>query len=396
LPVPAGPVELACELVAAATPNPPGDERAAADVVVAHLRRLGIDDVRVVGPSPERPNVLARVPGSGGGPTLILNGHLDTKPPGDLAAWETPPWEPVVRDGRLYGLGAADMKGAVAAMTYAAAEIAEDEVAGDLVLVFTADEEAGADSGSRWLAAQGLLKADAAIIGEPSGITREWEALRLVSRGVLIFRIDVRGTQMHSSLTDELPSVNASTVMARLITRLADEAPGLLRYAPHALAPLGPTLNAALVAESGVGYGILSGAASFLSDIRLLPGMTQEGIVEDLELFMARVRADDPDLDATLTVEHWLPPCEIAPDHPVVVGLAAAAAEVLGAAPPFAAFPGGTDAPYLQLDAGILTVPSCGPGLLTAAHRPNEWISVQGILEATDLYTRTARRYLDG
>ncbi len=391
-----GALRLACDLIAAPTPNPPGDERPAADVLVRALRDLGIDDVRVIGPSPTRPNVIARIPGRGGGRSLILNGHIDTKPPGDLAAWETPPWEPVIRNGHLFGLGSADMKGAVAAMTYAAVEVAQAEVAGDLILAFTADEEEGAASGARWLADQGLLVADAAIIGEPSGVTCDWEAIRLISRGVFIFRVDVRGTAMHSSLSDQMPSVNANVEMGRLIARFAEEAPAMLRYAPHPLAPKGPTMNPGLVATGGVGYGILPGTASFVSDIRVLPHMTRLEIQEDLEVFLAGVAADHPGLQATLEVEHWLPPCEIEPTHPIVRALGAAAAEVLGAAPPFALFPGGTDAPHFQLMAGIPTVPSFGPGLLTAAHRPNESISVQSIKDATAIYAAAARRYLDG
>lgn len=391
-----GPLGLARELVAAATPNPPGDERAAADVLTRTLRSLGIDDVQVVGPSPSRPNVLARIRGRGGGRSLILNGHIDTKPSGDLDAWETQPWDPVVRDGRLHGLGAADMKGAVAAMVYAAAEVARAGTDGDLILAFTADEEEGAASGARWLAERGLLAADAAIIGEPSGITRDWEAIRLISRGVFIFRVGVRGTAMHSSLSDQMPSVNANVEMARLIGRLASEAPSMLRYVPHPLAPRGPTVNAALAASGGSGYGVLPAAASFISDIRVLPGMTRDQIEEDIAAFLERAARDEPGLQTTFEVEHWLPPCEIEVTHPVVEALAAAAADVLGAAPPFALFPGGTDAPHFQLAAGIPTVPSFGPGLLTAAHRPNESISVQSITEATAIYARTARRYLDG
>ena len=151
-----------------------------------------------------------------------MNGHIDTKPPGDLDAWETPPWEPVVRDGRLYGLGAADMKGAVAAMVFAAAEVARAELAGDLVLVFSADEEEGSACGARWLAEQGMIAADAAIIGEPSGLAHDWEAIRLVSRGVFLFRVDVEGTSMHSTLSDHLESVNANVEMGRLLARFAE------------------------------------------------------------------------------------------------------------------------------------------------------------------------------
>ena len=196
---PDGLIALARDLVAAASQNPPGDERAVAGT--SWCGRCATRDCRCPGggATPVRRNVIARIPGRGGGRSLILNGHIDTKPPGDLDAWETPPWEPVVRDGRLYGLGAADMKGAVAAMVFAAAEVARAELAGDLVLVFSADEEEGSACGARWLAEQGMIAADAAIIGEPSGLAHDWEAIRLVSRGVFLFRVDVEGTSMHSS-----------------------------------------------------------------------------------------------------------------------------------------------------------------------------------------------------
>jgi acetylornithine deacetylase len=393
---PDGPITLTADLVAAASPNPPGDERPAADVLVRALHDLGIDDVQVVGPTPLRPNVIARIPGRGGGRSLILNGHIDTKPPGDLEAWETPPWEPVVREGSLYGLGSADMKGAVAAMTFAGAEIARTDLAGDLVLMFTADEEEGSACGARWLAEQGMISADAAIIGEPSGIAHDWEAIRLVSRGVCLFRIEIEGTPMHSSLSDQLESVNANVEMARLVTRFAEEGSSILRHQAHPLAPNGPTFNLALVAQGGSGQGVVPGPASFISDVRALPGMTAEGIMEDVQAFVARVAESQPSLSANVQLEAWLTPCEIQPTDPVVVALAEASAQVLGACPPFAVFPGGTDAPHFQVASGVPTVPSCGPGLLTAAHRPNESITLQSIVEATAIYANTAKRFLAG
>jgi acetylornithine deacetylase/succinyl-diaminopimelate desuccinylase-like protein len=189
--------------------------------------------------------------------------------------------------------------------------------------------------------------------------------------------------------------VNASATMARLLTRLHAERRTVLRYDPHPLAPNGPTLNAGLAAESGVGYGVLSGAASFVCDARVLPGMTREGLEADLRAFLARAHADDPELDATLEIEHWLPPCEIAPDHPIVSALSDAAAARLGRRIDVGSFPGGTDAPHLQLGADIPTIPSFGPGLLTSAHRPNEWIQTSSIVDAAAIYADTARRFLD-
>jgi acetylornithine deacetylase len=389
-------IDFACELVAAPSPSPPGDERAVAALVADRLRALGVEDVEVRSLEPERPNVLARVPGTRGGPTLMLSGHLDTKPPGDLGAWSTPPWEPVVEDGMLRGLGSADMKGPVAAMVYATAALAEDRSRGALVLALTADEEAGGVFGAKWLAEQGLLEADACVIGEPSGIARDWDAIRLVSRGSAIFTIRVRGTQMHSSLSDRLPSVNASAKLARLMERMDREGNSFLTFDPHPLVLRGPTVNVGLTVSSGLGYGILPGAGEFLSDIRALPGMTKETIEADLLAFLERAKADDPELDAELVFDHWTPPSEIPADSLIVGVLAGAAEAVLGSPVPVDSFPGGTDAPYFQLVAGIPTVPSFGPGLLTVAHTPNESISVEAIVQAAKIYALAARRFLDG
>ena len=388
-------IEFLRELVAAPSPSPPGDERAVAALVAGRLRALGIGDVEVLAKAPERPNVLARVPGRGDGPTLMLAGHLDTKPPGDLAAWRTPPWKPAVANGTLTGLGSADMKGAVAGMVYAASAVAATGVRGTLALALTADEEAGGTYGAKWLAEEGLIQADACVIGEPSGIARDWEAIRLVSRGSAIFTIRVRGTQMHSSLSDRLSSVNASVLLARLMARMDHERSSILTFDQHPLAA-GPTLNVGLTVRSGIGYGILPGEGEFLSDVRALPGMTKEGIEADLDAFLERVKRDEPELDAELVFDQWTPASEIPADHPVVGALQQAAENVLGAPVPLDSFPGGTDAPFFHRDAGIPTVPSFGPGLLTVAHTPNESISIESVVQGARIYAQAAMRYLDG
>jgi acetylornithine deacetylase len=201
---------------------------------------------------------------------------------------------------------------------------------------------------------------------------------------------------MHSSLSDELPGVNANVQMARLMTRMDRDRASILTFAPHPLVPRGPTFNVGLVVSGGVGYGIHPGAGEFLSDVRALPGMTQEQIEADLRAYLAQAREAEPDLDAELVFEHWTPPCEIPADHPIVGVLRRAGADVLGSPVPVDAFPGGTDAPYFQLLAGIPTVPSFGPGLLTAAHAPNESIAVEAIVQAARIYARAAKEFLDG
>ena len=388
-------LEFTKELIATDSANPPGDERAVAQLLVDRLRGLGIDDVKAIGPEDERPSVLASVEGGKPGASLILSGHIDTKPAGDLTAWKTDPWDPVTSEGKLYGLGSGDMKAAVAAMTYAAAGLKKAGLpAGTLKLVFTADEEAGSVKGSKWLAEQGLLEGDAAIIGEPSGVHQEWEALHLVSRGCALFKVIVRGTQMHSSITDRFPAINASVKMAELMSRMDKELKGVLTYPEHPLCPLGPTVNVGVMVQGGVFYGVCPGLAEFACDIRTLPGMTQEVMESDLQAFLDGAMSDDPELNAELVFETWVGPTEISPEEPVVGALLAAAQDVLGSTPRLEAFPGATDAPHFQITAGIPTVAAFGPGMLPLAHSPNEYLEIASVAKSMRIYALAAIRFL--
>lgn len=388
-------LEFAQQLIATPSPNPPGDERAAAAVVKERLQRLGLTDITELAVTAERPNLVVRIPGGGNGATLILSGHLDTKPAGDMARWETDPWDPVLRDGDLYGLGSGDMKVAVAAMVYSAAALSRSKGwSGELQLVFTADEEAGSTLGSKWMAKEGYLKADAAIIGEPCGVVSEWENIGVVSRGGILFRVEVIGTQMHSSVSDRFDPINATVEMARLIQRMDAELKDYLTYEPHHLGGLGPTVNVGVMSESGVFYGVYPGNAWFACDLRMVPGMTVAGVTADIERFLEVVRADQPRLEAKLIVEGGIEATEIRFDHPVVSAIQHASSHVLGKRLKPAIFPGATDAYSFQATAGIPSVAAFGPGYLPRAHAPNEHLAVSGVYEASRIYALAALRYL--
>ena len=388
-------LQFARDLIRTPSPNPPGDERAAADLVTARLEELGVTGVERAGAKPERPNLIVRMSGSDEGRRLMLSGHLDTKPAGDLDAWETDPWDPVLRGGDLVGLGSGDMKAAVAAIVYALAAIRNaGAFTGELSAVFTADEEAGSVLGSKWLAENGLLEADAAVIGEPSGVEREWESLHLVSRGAALFKVKIYGTQMHSSISDRIEGVNATVEMARLIDRMDRDLEAYLTFEPHPLCPTGPTVNVGVMAEAGVFYGVYPGNAEFACDIRTLPGMSERRLIDDINRFLTAAMADNPDLRAELVWELMVPATEISPDEPIVGILQAAAGEVLGREPRLDAFPGATDAPHFQLTAGIPCVAAFGPGLLPRAHSPNEYMAAEGVAQAARIYALASIRYL--
>lgn len=389
-------LDFARELISVPSPNPPGDESAVAELVTRRLRSLGIEEVHVLSGESRRPNLVVDVSGATSGPTLILSGHLDTKPVGDRSAWSTDPFDPVLEDENLIGLGSGDMKAAIAAMVYAAAALNDSVLpSGTLRLVFTADEEAGSVLGSKWLADNGHIDGDVAIIGEPSGLTREWQSIHLVSRGAALFKVRVHGTQMHSSITDRLPAINASVKTANLMVRMDRELKDYLKYEPHDLVETGPTVNVGVMMSGGVFYGVCPGYAEFACDVRTLPGMSEEDMIMSVQRLLDDAMVEDPDLKAELDFEVWVPATEISPDLPIVGSLLWASSEVLSSVPTLDAFPGATDAPHFQLTAGVPTVAAFGPGLLPRAHSPNEFLASDSVGHAMEIYAIAAYDFLN-
>jgi acetylornithine deacetylase/succinyl-diaminopimelate desuccinylase-like protein len=378
------------ELIAAPSPTPPGDERTVAACVLDRLVRLGMNGARTVGPRPERPSVLWTLGGTGGGRRIALNGHLDTKPVGDTTQWLTDPFVATERDGQLYGLGSSDMKAAVAAMVYAAAAIQDvvGPLSGDLTLALTADEEGGCHDGAEYLIAHDLLQADAILIGEPAGMTSEWERLYVVSRGLTAVKVRVYGTQMHSSISDILPSVNASTRMAWVLDRMAREFS--IPAPAHPYCEQGVTINPGVTVKSGVQYGVTPGYAEFGTDIRIPPGVSLDDVRRALDAFFERLRSEEPTLQATWEFEppplEWMPPTEIDVKDSLVKAVVAAAEQVLGYVPPFGAFPGGTEAAFYHGRAGIPCLPAFGPGFLPICHGPNEHVGIESTIQAAKMY----------
>ena len=145
--------ELTRELIRIDTSNPPGRESEAAGFLAGWLAEAGVES-ELAGPDPKRLNLVARIPGAGEGPSLMLMAHTDVVPAPD-ADWTVPPFAGELRDGRVIGRGAADMKGELASRVVAFAEVARsgEPPPGDVVLVAEADEERNtADVGMSWIA----------------------------------------------------------------------------------------------------------------------------------------------------------------------------------------------------------------------------------------------------
>lgn len=386
-------VELTRRLVRIPSPNPGGDERAVAAELARIIVEAGLPAPRTVSKSADRPNLLTTIDFGPGGSHLVLAGHIDTKPVGD-APWTVDPFAADVDGDRLYGLGSADMKGAVAAMVIAAARMTGTDAprSGRLTLAFVADEENGAEYGARHLCEVLDLGADAVVIGEPAGIHSDWDRLHVVSHGIARMLVTADAVQSHSSLSGLLGSRNAGVDAARALVAIADRTHLPLPANVHDLADWQATVNPALVYRGGVGYGVLPAAISAAAEVRVLPGMTKEQV---REAFVSAV-ADDPALaDAAVTIDFdaapndFLPATAVDPSHPVVAAARRAAAATLAVEPPLAAFPGTTDATWFDA-AGIPSLPALGPGLLSRCHGADEWVSIAALRQAAPLYAALA------
>lgn len=387
-------VGLTGRLIAAPSPNPPGDERAVAAVLREALADAGLPAPRTIARAADRPNLATTIDFGPGGRHLVLCGHMDTKPVGD-AAWTVDPLRATLDGDHLYGLGSVDMKGALAAMLLAAARLAADPpAAGRLSLLFVADEEDGAAFGAQHLAASGELDADGFVIGEAAGIEADFDRLHLASRGIARARVVARATQGHSSLADELGSRNAGVDVARAVVALGEGAPPAAPPAPAGIAGWNVTLNAGLAYHGGVGYGVLPEAVAADCEVRLLPGMDRDAVTATLAERIAGARDGGAELELEWSEPptDWLEGTLVDPADPLADAARAALARILGRTPPDSVFPGTTDATFLGAD-GTPVLPAVGPGLLRRAHAADEWVSVSALRRSIDLYAEIATEY---
>ncbi len=385
------PIELLAVLVSAPSPNPPGDERAVAGVIGEALRTLGLPAPTVFAKSDGRPNLLVRI--NGNDPRLMLAGHMDTMPPGNLGSWHSDPFVLTPSAGRLTGLGIADMKSGIAAALLAAARLVHDPAwTGSLDLLFTADEENCSDYGMKWLADQGLLAADAAVILEPAGGAdfRSWERLFVAQRGSAVAELVARGTPGHSAA--QIPAgQRAGVALARAMTALADG--GLFADVAHPVDGTRPTVNIGTMIAGGITPFMHPETLTATVEVRVIEGMTKADVLAELCQVIARAGlADRVDVVAADSPLDWVPPSPAVRDRRLLTAASQAWRSVLGAEPATGVLLGVTDSCWLSC-AGIPTLPAFGCGSLAVAHQPNEWIEAADLARAVDLTEALARAY---
>jgi succinyl-diaminopimelate desuccinylase len=383
-------IELLGRLVAAASPNPPGDETQVAEVIRDELRRLGLPESTTHARDPRRPNLFCTI--GSGRPHLILAAHMDTMPPGEADAWETAPFEPSLRNGRLAGLGVADMKASIAAMLLAGSRLAQaPPPSGTLTLLFVADEENGSAYGMEWLEREGLLAADAAVVTEPASLgIQSWERLFVSQRGSSVWWLVAHGEPGHSG-THVPRERRASWAFARGLAALLDDE--LFQGLAHPVDGTRPAVNVATMVKGGMVPFAHPAELRAAIDVRTIEGMSRDGVRVELESRLAEAGLEGRvTLEAAAPPLDWFPPGETVEDGRLLAAAQGACADVLGYVPERAVLPAGTDSAHLNA-AGIPALPAFGPGSLGVAHRPNESIALADAERAVALFEALVRRY---
>ena len=367
----AHPVALARELVRIDSRNPAlapdsQGEQAVARALSATLEAWGLS-VEVHDAAPGRPNVVARA-GRRKGRSLMLNGHLDVVGTEGMTHSAFGGEE---RDGRLYGRGAADMKGGLAAMSAAAARAAARGIAGEVIVAAVADEE-HMSMGTRELLRRGV-RADAAIVGEPTGLS-----IMPAHKGFAWIEIEVTGRAAHGSRYDV--GIDAILESAPLLDELSRLEREVLPLRTHPL--LGrPSLHVSTI-EGGSGWSTYPDRCMIRVERRTLPGEDPDTPLAEVRTALARATQLRPSLAADLRLVLSQAPSDVASDAPIASALGAAL-RARGERAIVRGMTAWTDAALLN-EAGIQAI-CFGPGDIALAHGAAEWIDVAEIERATDV-----------
>jgi acetylornithine deacetylase len=343
-----------------------------------------------------RPQLAARFAGAGGGRTLLLNGHVDVVSVEPRGQWRHDPFSAVVVDGEVHGRGACDMKGGVACMVFAAEVLASLGVrlAGDLIVNTVTEEES---TGAGGLAMAHALRADGAIVPEPSGFD-VW----IACRGSLLPRITVQGRAGHAGIAplppDQGGAVNAIEKMAILldaVRRLRQE---------WALRPRHPYLSPADCVPTIIAGGewLVSYPASCQLDchIEFLPDQADERgygsrVEREFSEWIAGAAAADPWLAANPPTIEWVtgavPPAEVPADDPVVAA-ALAAVTAVGRSGRLAGLDNWHDGATLTAEAGIPAI-CLGPGDIRLAHTTEERVPIADLVSCAQALAVAAMRF---
>lgn len=361
-----------------------GQEQQAADVLSEFLHQNRFDEIL----TDAYGNIIGSIYGGTPGPAVLLDGHIDTVPVADPSAWTHDPFGAQIADGRLYGRGASDMKGAVAAMAVAAAAFAKDHgraFCGSVHIAGVVCEECFEGVAAR--SVDSLVKPDVVVIGEASEMN-----LKIGQRGRAEIKIETYGKSAHSANPEK--GINAVYSMCRLIPRLKEILP-----------PVSTRLGKGILELTDIcsspypGASVLPSLCTATFDRRLLLGETKESVLEPILNQIERLKAEDDSFQARayyavgeeecytgekISGERFFPGWLAEPDAEYVVKIKRRLDE-LGLNPKLTEYNFCTNGSHYAGEAGISTI-GYGPSRENLAHTVDEYIELTELHEAVRGY----------
>jgi acetylornithine deacetylase/succinyl-diaminopimelate desuccinylase family protein len=381
-----------------------GGESRVSRFVADVYRRAGAE-IDVFALEEGRENAVGVIAGSGGGRSLIFNGHVDVVPPGDASWRGGGPWSGLVEDGRIWGRGSCDMKAGVLAQAFAAIAIAQAGVRlrGDLVLEAVVGEEMMEHELGTTACIERGYRADAAVVSEPSG-PPDRLAVVPVTSGILSFTLSVEGKATHASMRGE--TITDGGYGAEVGVSAIDKAIDLYRALRSLEREWGRTKRHPLYRPGhfAIYPGVFVGGPTsglvpfFIADAARIeyvvihhPGESADEVRAEIERHVERAAALDPWLrehPPTVTWNHAWPQSVVDVGHPIVGATCAAHERASGEAAQLRGFAAVDDASFLTA-AGIPAI-SYGPGDLRVAHAVDEHVEIAELMTATRTYALLA------
>jgi succinyl-diaminopimelate desuccinylase len=375
--------------------DPAANEAEVAAFVETWFTREGLP-IEVQEVAPGRPNVLSWLgEKSPGRRCLLLEGHTDVVTEGDPQEWTWPPFGAELRDGRIYGRGAADMKSGLAAamVTLAAFKRAGVTPNGKLVVGALVDEEDGMIGVRHLVKTAAGRELDAAIICEP-----EENELCLEQRGVVWARLRARGRMAHGAMPEA--GVNPITALGAVLRETPALEKRLRKLCQKARYLKPPTVTPTIVQAPPRGVGapqsnVIPALAEMTLDVRLTPGIDADGLRSEIEALCRRAEAAVPGVKL-----EWEPvnafrlATSVDKAEPLVRAMIHGVRKATGRAPRYGGVPGSTDGTILRMELGIPIV-TCGPGNRLIPHQVDEYVDVQEVVDAARVYAASALKYLE-